>query len=199
MHKKLLLVDCYDSFTYNLLHLIEKVTDEIPSVIRVDECSEKHIDEAKAVIFSPGPGLPTETFELIQLVKYACNRLPVLGVCLGHQSIALAFGGELKHLNTVYHGMARTGKIIEHFPMYHAIGKTFDAASYHSWTVKRDSMPDSFIITAEDKNEEILSMRHKFLPVWGVQFHPESVLCPQGLQLIQNWFEIEVMRKNIFD
>jgi anthranilate synthase component 2 len=180
------------------VHLIEKVADVLPIVIRVDECSELNIDNADAVIFSPGPGLPSETFDLLHLVKYACERSPVLRVCLGHQSIAQVFGGELRQLDTVYHGMARLGIVTEQLPMYSGIDGSFAAASYHSWTVKPKSLPDSIVITALDENGEVLSMRHKKLPVWGVQYHPESVLCPDGYQVIQNWIETEVLQKRMF-
>jgi len=187
MNQRILIVDCFDSFTFNLVHLIEKVFDEMPRVVRVDECTIADIDSSKAIVFSPGPGLPQETYHLLELVKHACAFKPVLGVCLGHQAIAQSFGAELIQLPKVYHGIARKANATEHYPMYEGFDESFDAASYHSWTVALESLPSEMILTAIDDFGEILSYRHKSMPIWAVQFHPESVLCPKGIDLIVNW------------
>jgi anthranilate synthase component 2 len=187
MNQRILIVDCFDSFTFNLVHLIEKVFDETPTVIRVDECTMSDLDSSKAIVFSPGPGLPSESNNLLDLVKYACAHKPVLGVCLGHQAIAQSFGGELIQLPFVYHGIARKANVLEHSSMYTGFDAYFDAASYHSWTVNTENLPPELILTAIDDGGEVLSFCHKSMPIWGVQFHPESVLCVKGFDLIVNW------------
>ncbi len=198
MDQRILIVDCFDSFTFNLVHLIESVFDERPLVIRVDECTIDDINASRAVVFSPGPGLPEETYHLLELVRYACAEKPVLGVCLGLQAIAQCFGAELKQLSNVYHGIARTAFITNHNSMYEGFDKSFAAASYHSWTVKSDSLPADLMLTSKDEFGEILSYRHKSLPIWAVQFHPESILCPKGTDLIENWKNMLLANKAKF-
>ena len=169
------------------MHLLEAVSGKKPDTLRVDELSIADISNYKAIIISPGPGLPKEMGPLMELVKHAVMHKPVLGVCLGHQAITEVFGGTLKQLPEVYHGIARKGIVCAKSAMYDGIASEFEAGSYHSWTANGESFPSELMITAKDEKGEILSFEHSRLPVWGVQFHPESILTPCGNQLISNW------------
>jgi anthranilate synthase component 2 len=186
---RILLVDCFDSFTFNLVHLIEKVCFTRPVVVRANVCSEEIISAYDAVVFSPGPGLPSEMPNLLTLVSFACRRMPVLGVCLGHQAIAMSFGGEIYQHERPFHGVSRKALILQSCGLFDNIDSTFDAGSYHSWSVDFDSLNEQFIAAAVDLNGQLLVMKHKTLPVWGIQFHPESVLSPQGETILLNWIE----------
>lgn len=187
---KILIVDCYDSFTYNLFHAIEKVGDMTPSVVRVDDCTKDLIASFEAIVFSPGPGLPEETFDLIELVSYAAQSKPVLGICLGHQAIAQSFGGSIYRQNRPWHGVARRAIQIENPEIFAEVPQHFDAGSYHSWSVNKFSVLDYFRPEAEDEHGDLLAMKHVQLPVWGLQFHPESVLTPQGEIILKNWVNL---------
>lgn len=187
---RIVLVDCFDSFTFNLVHRIEFVSGIVPDVIRVDDCSVNKISNYDGIVFSPGPGLPQETFNLLELVKFACENKVVLGVCLGHQAIAQYFGGKLYRQNRAFHGVSRNGIVKEMQPMFHRFHDYFDAGSYHSWAVDKASFPVDLTVSSTDHSGEILSFRHSTKPVWGVQFHPESVLSPQGDLLLENWIEL---------
>jgi anthranilate synthase component 2 len=188
MNHPILLIDNFDSFTYNLVHLLEEIHGERPRTMRVDAIKDSDILESAAVVISPGPGLPEEMRELMHWVDLAIKNKPTLGVCLGHQAITMALGGTLSQLNEVYHGVARKGIITSKMPMYDGVSDEFDAGSYHSWTANTDTFPDDLHITAQDSQGEILSFIHANKPVWGVQFHPESILTPDGKQIVQNWF-----------
>jgi anthranilate synthase/aminodeoxychorismate synthase-like glutamine amidotransferase len=189
MSGPILLIDNYDSFTYNLVHLIEMLHGEKPLTLRVDDVNSEHISHSAAVVISPGPGLPTEMGHLMELVQLAINTKPVLGVCLGHQAIAEAFGGKLKQLPQVYHGVARDAQIELSNPMYLNCPNTFDAGSYHSWTVSEVDFPNELIVTARDNQREILSFIHVSKPIWGLQYHPESILTPHGPSIVRNWLD----------
>lgn len=189
MSSPILLIDNYDSFTYNLVHLIEMLHGDKPVTLRVDEVNSDHIKQSAAVVISPGPGLPAEMGHLMDLVQLAINSKPVLGVCLGHQAIAEAFGGKLKQLPHVYHGVARDAFVELSNPMYQNCPYTFDAGSYHSWTVSEVDFPKELIVTARDKQQEILSFIHASKPIWGLQYHPESILTPQGPSIVSNWLD----------
>lgn len=170
--------------------MVEWVSGVLPLVKRVSEVTQIDIDASDAVIFSPGPGLPSETYDLLNLVSYACEHKVVLGVCLGQQAIAESYGAKLKQLVNVYHGVSRIGRIVEHDPMFEEFASTFQAGSYHSWTVEPDSLPPCLMSTALDEQGEILAIKHIEKPVWAVQFHPESILSPQGHLLIKNWIRL---------
>lgn len=184
---KILIVDCYDSFTYNLYHMLENVNDIAPEVLRVDACSNSDVENAEGVVFSPGPGLPNEFNNLSGLVNYACRRKPVLGICLGHQAISEQFGGRLYRQEKPFHGVARKAVIKKQVPLFYGISEKFDAGSYHSWSVDFNSVSAEFDATAVDENQNLLAMQHKTLPIWSMQFHPESVLTPSGDVLLRNW------------
>ncbi|HOY48552.1 MAG TPA: aminodeoxychorismate/anthranilate synthase component II [Flavobacteriales bacterium] len=189
MNSQILLIDNYDSFTYNLVHLIEMLHGEKPLTLRVDEVNSAHITNSQAVVISPGPGLPNEMGHLMELVQLAINTKPVLGVCLGHQAIAEAYGGKLNQLAQVYHGIAREAQVEISIPMYRDCPKTFEAGSYHSWTASDNDFPKELIVTARDNQREILSFIHESKPIWGVQYHPESILTPQGPTIVRNWLD----------
>lgn len=189
MNKKILIIDNFDSFTYNLYQLLYSTSDSELKVVRNNELTNEHILLADAVVISPGPGLPKETNNLAVLKDQIILQKPVLGVCLGHQLLAEYFGAELVNLSKVYHGVARNTKIIgDDNMMYKDFDNSFEAGSYHSWTVNKETDIPELLVNARDVNNEIMSFIHRELPVWGVQYHPESILTPKGSQLVKNWF-----------
>lgn len=186
--KKLLIIDNYDSFTYNLVHAFEKLGHEV-EVWRNDEFDISEVDAFHKIVLSPGPGIPSEAGLLLDVIKTYGHSKSILGVCLGHQAIAEAFGGKLINLSRVYHG--ESGEVTIVSPdenLYRGITKEFSAGRYHSWSVDRE-IPDVLEVTSVDSNGEIMSLKHKFFDIRGIQFHPESILTPQGIQLLQNWIE----------
>lgn len=141
------------------------------------------------LVISPGPGLPDEAGHLMQVISLAWDRMPILGVCLGHQALSLHSGGKLRHLPQVFHGISRNAVIIEHDPMYAGLDTEFGAGSYHSWTVDPQNPGEGWLITAKDEQGEILSMRQQNRPIWGVQYHPESVLSNAGAVVVGSWLK----------
>ncbi len=188
---KLLIFDNYDSFTYNLVHLVEKITGEKVDVFRNDEIALDDVNAYDKIILSPGPGIPEEAGLLLPLIKKYAASKPILGVCLGHQAIAEAFGGKLINLQTVYHGVSTPVKILNtRSKILNGLGKQIDAGRYHSWIVSDDHFPDELEVTARDENGYIMGLQHKKFDVQGVQFHPESILTPEGKKLIRNWLKV---------
>ena len=191
---KILILDNYDSFTYNLVHLVEKIQSKKVHVHRNDKISLEAINDYDKIILSPGPGIPEEAGILIPLIKEYGNKKSILGVCLGHQAIALAYGGELINLSNVYHGVAT--KIIQEDhvekknDLFKTMPKEFDAGRYHSWIVNKEKIPKELQITALDENGYIMALQHRSLDIQGVQFHPESVLTPDGEIIMRNWLSL---------
>ncbi len=185
---KILVFDNYDSFTYNLVHLVEKIIHGKVHVYRNNEIALEKVNEYDKIILSPGPGIPAEAGLLLPLIKEYAASKSILGVCLGHQAIGEAFGGSLVNLDTVYHGVAMPVTI---FPgqagILKGLKETEEVGRYHSWIVEKASLPSSLEITAVDENGFIMAMQHKNFDVQGVQFHPESVLTPCGEQIMRNW------------
>ena len=192
---KILVFDNYDSFTYNLVHLVEKITHTKVEVFRNDKISLEDVDKYDKIILSPGPGIPEEAGLLLPLIKQYAATKSILGVCLGHQAIGQAFGGNLTNLSTVYHGVATnitqkkvapkgTNEVFNNLPADLEVGR------YHSWVVDKKGFPEELEITAEDENGFIMALRHKTYDVQGVQFHPESVLTPLGEKILRNWLEV---------
>jgi anthranilate synthase component 2 len=192
---KILVFDNYDSFTYNLVHLVEKITHTKVDVFRNDKISLEDVDKYDKIILSPGPGIPEEAGLLLPLIKQYAATKSILGVCLGHQAIGQAFGGNLTNLSKVYHGVATnitqkkvapkgTNEVFNNLPADLEVGR------YHSWVVDKNGFPEELEITAEDENGFIMALRHKTYDVQGVQFHPESVLTPMGEKILRNWLEI---------
>lgn len=192
---KILVFDNYDSFTYNLVHLVEKIIGEKADVFRNDQIPLENVQTYDKIILSPGPGLPTEAGMLLPLIKQYAASKSILGVCLGHQAIGEVFGGRLTNLTKVYHGVASPVKIVPQNPrnvsvnadLFSGIPDGFMAGRYHSWVIDPDGFPKSLEVTATDANGHIMALRHKNYDVLGVQFHPESVLTPFGEQIMRNW------------
>lgn len=203
---KILVFDNYDSFTYNLVHLVKKIVPDQVDVYRNDEIPLEKVAMYDKIILSPGPGVPSEAGALLPLVKTYASQKSILGVCLGHQAIGEAFGGKLVNLKQVYHGVAtpvmigkresamenesqgfmihdsRTG-------LFEGLGNQMDVGRYHSWIISEEGFPKELEVTARDENNYIMALQHKEFDVQGVQFHPESVLTPQGEQILRNWLK----------
>ena len=191
MEKKILLIDNYDSFTYNLLYLIKKVDGKSPEVLRNDDPRLDNLDDYTHIILSPGPGIPSEAGQLLEVIKIMAGKIPILGVCLGHQAIAEAFGGELYNLDKVYHGVSDTMKIIKlNETLYGGMTDIFTAARYHSWVVSKDNFPKELEINCLDPNGQIMGLTHREYKVKGVQFHPESYLSEYGERIIRNFLSM---------
>lgn len=189
---KILVFDNYDSFTYNLVHLVEKITGEKTHVYRNDELPLENVKEFDKIILSPGPGIPEEAGLLLPLIKAYASTKSILGVCLGHQAIGQAFGGHLTNLDTVFHGVATPVHINRKLPakdikIFDGLADEIIVGRYHSWVVDKNNFPAELEITAEDDNGYIMALRHRTLDVQGVQFHPESVLTPEGERIMKNW------------
>jgi anthranilate synthase component 2 len=189
---KILIFDNYDSFTYNLVHVVEKIIHGKVDVYRNDKISLEKIKEFDKIILSPGPGLPVESGLLLPLIKEYASSKSILGVCLGHQAIGETFGGSLINLSTVYHGVATKIKIDEgrtqsSNDVFNELPGELEVGRYHSWIVDKENFPEELEITAEDENGYIMALRHKTFDVQGVQFHPESVLTPMGEKMMRNW------------
>ncbi len=185
---KILLFDNYDSFTYNLVHLVEKILHTKVDVYRSDEIALEKVNDYDKIILSPGPGIPQEAGLLLSLIKEYAATKSILGVCLGHQAIGEAFGAKLINLETVFHGVATPVKILDtNGQLYQGLDETIEVGRYHSWIVSNKDLPAELEITAIDNNNYIMGMKHKNLDVQGVQFHPESVLTPCGETMIRNW------------
>ncbi len=186
---KILVFDNYDSFTYNLVHLVEKITGTKVDVYRNDQIPLEKVNEYDKIILSPGPGIPEEAGLLLPLIRQYAASKSILGVCLGHQAIAEALGGKLINLSTVYHGVALPVNRIPdtHTPLFDGLGDRFDVGRYHSWVVTDEQLPSELEVTARDDNNYIMALQHKSYDVQGVQFHPESVLTPDGERILRNW------------
>ncbi|OIQ95167.1 anthranilate synthase component 2 [mine drainage metagenome] len=190
---KILVFDNYDSFTYNLVHLVEKITHEKVDVYRNDEIDLEKVNEYDKIILSPGPGIPEEAGLLLPLIKKYAATKSILGVCLGHQAIGQAFGGTLTNLSKVYHGIATKIKVssskfqVPSSLLFKDLPEEIEVGRYHSWVVDNKNFPDELEVTARDENNFIMALQHKTFDVQGVQFHPESVLTPDGEKIMRNW------------
>ena len=189
---KILVIDNYDSFTYNLVHAIKKISGLHVDVYRNDKISLEEINKYDKIVLSPGPGIPEEAGLLLDIIKEYAPVKSMLGVCLGHQAIGEAFGGKLHNMNRVLHGIATpvelTGK---KSVLFTGLPDKFDVGRYHSWIVQKENLPGCFQVTSYDEEGMIMSIKHKEYDVEGVQFHPESVLTPFGEKIIENWLGIE--------
>ena len=191
---KILVFDNYDSFTYNLVHLVEKITHIKVDVYRNDQIPLEKVQEYDKIILSPGPGIPEEAGLLVPLIKEYAATKSILGVCLGHQAIGEAFGGKLINLSTVYHGVATPVRVASEQSgvrshLFHGLPETIEAGRYHSWIVSDEDFPKELEVTARDDNNYIMGLQHKKYDVQGVQFHPESVLTPLGEAIVNNWLK----------
>ncbi len=185
---KILVFDNYDSFTYNLVHLVEKIEHIKVDVFRNDEISLEDIAKYDKIILSPGPGIPEEAGLLLPVIRAYAPSKPILGVCLGHQAIGESFGGSLINLDTVYHGVAMPLKDMDtNNILFKGVEESALVGRYHSWIVSDENFPEELQVTARDENGYIMALQHKNYDVQGVQFHPESVLTPCGEKIIRNW------------
>ncbi|MBT8324602.1 MAG: aminodeoxychorismate/anthranilate synthase component II [Winogradskyella sp.] len=183
---KVLVIDNYDSFTYNLVHYLEDLGCEI-TVKRNDKLTLDEVDSFQKVLLSPGPGIPDEAGLLKSIIKTYGKTKSILGVCLGQQAIGEVYGGSIENLNSVYHGVATTIKlVVDDETLFKGLGNSFEVGRYHSWVVSTN-LPEQLEATSFDENGQIMSLRHKVYDVKGVQFHPESVLTPNGKQILENW------------
>lgn len=184
---KVLVIDNYDSFVYNLVHYLEELECEV-IVKRNDAFFIDDVKNYDKILLSPGPGIPDEAGLLKEVIqKYAASK-PILGVCLGQQAIGEVYGGKLENLQKVFHGVATKAIITnEDEPLFKGLEKEFEIGRYHSWVISKENFPEVLEITSKDENGQIMSVRHKFYDVCGIQFHPESVLTPRGKLIIKNW------------
>ncbi len=192
---KILIFDNYDSFTYNLVHVVEKIIHAKVDVYRNDKIALDKINDYDKIILSPGPGLPSESGLLLPLIKEYASSKSILGVCLGQQAIGEVFGGKLVNLKDVYHGVATKIKVNEkrtksENDVFKDLPGELEVGRYHSWIVDIENFPSELEITAEDENGYIMALRHKTFDVQGVQFHPESVLTPMGEKMMRNWLNV---------
>ncbi|MFL5742038.1 MAG: anthranilate synthase component II [Flavisolibacter sp.] len=204
---KILVFDNYDSFTYNLVHLVQKITGGKVDVFRNDQLPMEKVREYDKIILSPGPGIPKEAGQLLPLIREYASSKSILGVCLGHQAIGEAFGGTLLNLTTVYHGVAtkimnsqkeqKNGKPLKKnsaldlhvSPLFKGLPAEIEVGRYHSWIVSEEGFPEELEITARDEQGYIMGLQHRKYDVQGVQFHPESVLTPDGETILRNWLK----------
>jgi anthranilate synthase component 2 len=183
----ILVLDNYDSFTYNLVHYLEKVSDAEIEVHRNDKITLEEIARFDKILLSPGPGIPSEAGILLDVIKTYASSKSILGVCLGQQAIGEAFGGTLSNLEQVFHGVATPVDVIKEDALFMGIPSRLNVGRYHSWVVNAEDLPDVLEITAVDASGQIMALRHKTLDVRGVQFHPESILTEYGSEMISNW------------
>jgi len=187
---KIIILDNYDSFTYNLVHMVEDITGEYPTVFRNDEIEIEAINEYDLIILSPGPGIPDEAGILKEVIKRYAGIKPIFGVCLGLQAITEVFGGSLENLDSVFHGVATKMKITSSDAIiYKNIPAEFEAGRYHSWIASLKDFPSELEITSVDEFGDIMSLQHKKHNISAVQYHPESILTPLGENIVRNFIE----------
>lgn len=186
---KLLILDNYDSFTYNLAHLVEKVSNIPFEVIKNDKITVKEVDQFSKILLSPGPGLPKNAGIMPELIKHYHANKVIFGVCLGFQAIGEYFNSPLKNLDTVFHGLATPINIIVKDKIFENCPNRFEAGRYHSWVIDAEKITNDLIVTAKDDQGNVMAASHKKLNVKGVQFHPESILSEYGETIIKNWLE----------
>jgi anthranilate synthase component 2 len=183
---KIVIIDNYDSFTYNLSHLIKELGAEV-TVLRNDQFELPQLEAFDKIVLSPGPGIPSEAGLLLDVIRTYAGRKPIFGVCLGHQAIGEVFGGKLTNLSDVFHGVATEGTQLGNDPVFEGLPRRITMGRYHSWVVSKEDFPDVLEITAESDEGQIMALRHREYNIHGIQFHPESVLTPEGRQIIKNW------------
>ena len=185
---KILVLDNYDSFTYNIVHYVEELVNDKVDVFRNDEIAIEKVGEYDKIILSPGPGVPDEAGILKQVIATYGSTKSILGVCLGCQAIGEVFGGSIRNLNRVFHGVATPVTVINRDEyLFNTMPDTFLAGRYHSWVVNEEDLPAELIITTRDAEGQIMGLMHRDYDVRGVQFHPESILTENGKQIIKNW------------
>lgn len=191
---KILIIDNYDSFTYNLVHMVEKITGIFPAVFRNNEIPLEEIVHYDLIMLSPGPGIPEEAGILKDVIKMYAGKKPIFGVCLGLQAITEVFGGSIVNMDEVFHGVATEMKVTkENTVLFQNVPNKFPAARYHSWIASKDNFPETLEITALDNEGGIMAIRHKEYPISAVQFHPESILTEVGEDIVRNFIEAHAL------
>lgn len=185
---KIVIIDNYDSFTYNLKHLIRELGAEV-DVLRNDKFRLEDLEKYDKIVLSPGPGIPSEAGLLMSVIERYKGKKPMLGVCLGHQAIGEAFGARLCNLTKVYHGVATEGTLLGKDYIFASLPQRITMGRYHSWVVSLDSLPEELEVTALSDEGFIMGVRHKRHDIHGIQFHPESVLTPEGRVIVRNFLE----------
>ncbi|MCI6744473.1 MAG: aminodeoxychorismate/anthranilate synthase component II [Paraprevotella sp.] len=185
---RIVIIDNYDSFTYNLAHLVKELGAEV-EVLRNDQFQIEDLLPYDKIILSPGPGIPSEAGLLLDVIRQYAPIKPILGVCLGHQAIGEYFGGHLTNLSQVFHGVSSTVSVTTPDYIYNELPDHIEVGRYHSWVVDTLAFPDSLEITSVSEEGQIMSLRHRQYDVRGIQYHPESVLTPDGQKIISNWLE----------
>ena len=185
---KTVIIDNYDSFTYNLAHLVKEIGAEV-DVLRNDKFELEELEKYDKIILSPGPGIPEEAGLLLEVIRTYAGRKPILGVCLGEQAIGQAFGGKLTNLSEVFHGIQTNVKIKNKDYIFSGLPTEIPVGRYHSWVVDTDGFPEELVITAISSEGQIMALKHREYDVHGIQFHPESVLTPDGKQIVGNWLK----------
>lgn len=187
---KVLIIDNYDSFTYNLLHQLQDAGATV-EIKKNDEIKLKEVEEFDRILLSPGPGLPSEAGIMPELIKEFSSSKSILGVCLGHQALGEAYGAKLKNLKNVFHGVALPVLFENEEPLFKNIKNPMTAGRYHSWSIDEEAFPDHLAIIARDQFNNIMAIKHKHLRLYGVQFHPESIMTPFGSEIINNWLKMD--------
>lgn len=184
--QKIVVIDNYDSFTYNLVHYLEDLGADV-TVYRNDAFALEDLETFDAIVLSPGPGIPSEAGLLMQVIQMYAQHKKILGVCLGHQAIAEVFGGKLTQLSRVYHGLGTPIQILQNHPLFENIEANTTVGRYHSWVVDAETLPAEFTPLAVDADGYLMAYTHNSFLLTAVQFHPESILTPQGKQMLANW------------
>ncbi|HHH53655.1 MAG TPA: aminodeoxychorismate/anthranilate synthase component II [Bacteroidetes bacterium] len=188
--KKILILDNYDSFTYNLVQYFEELTDDEIVVVRNDKIDLDEFQYFDMIVYSPGPGLPKDAGIMIESIKKYKSDKKILGVCLGHQAIGEAFGAKLKNLDKVYHGVKTGIDVLDkNDPLFSGVSEKTEVGRYHSWVIDPETLGNDFVVTSMAENNHIMSIRHKKYKIWGVQFHPESIMTVDGKKMIENFLQ----------
>lgn len=187
--KKVVIIDNYDSFTYNLVHYLEDLNCQV-TVYRNDEFELDELEKFDKILLSPGPGLPSEAGLLKEVIQHYAPSKSILGICLGLQAIAEVFGGNLLNLNKVHHGKSSEITLVSEDSLFNGLPKNILVGRYHSWVMNPDAVPEVLEVTSIDEEQQIMSIKHNNLDVKGVQFHPESILTPDGKTILKNWVEL---------
>lgn len=189
---KLLVLDNYDSFTYNLVHIVRELGyGPQMDIFRNDHITLDEVEVYDKIILSPGPGIPSEAGIMLDLIRRYAPAKHILGVCLGHQGIAECYGASLHNMEEVLHGVATPAKLLQqNDPIFEGVPTNFQVARYHSWTVLKHTMNGQLNLLAEDHKGQVMALKHKTYNVYGLQFHPESIITEHGIQIMKNWLEL---------
>jgi len=190
---RIAIIDNYDSFTYNLVHYLEEITDGVVDVFLNDQVRIDDLNAYDALVISPGPGIPSEAGLTLEIIKHFTGKKPILGICLGHQAIAEAFGGQLRQLDQVLHGVVRVCTITKQDTIFKGINNNFETGRYHSWVPDEKTFPSCLEILATDEQNCIMVLKHKEHSIYAMQFHPESIMTPDGKMMLRNWASVNLL------